>query len=264
MAPQRPDRQPYQVIADQLRNRIRAGALEPGAKLPAAQMLAAEHGVNRNTVIRALSVLEGEGLVASQRGRGTYVREQPVRRRITRDRVVHRDDRGYYFDLAVQDWEATHPTEISTRPAPAEVAELLGVNPGVQVLVRYRRLGPPGEGVGQIATSYLPEWIVQEVPQVGSLVTGPGGVYDRIEERGHAPLGWEEVAWSRMPAPEEAAALEMEAGVPVLLLGCVTRSGRDGRIAEVLVRTFPADRFQVAYQLQRSPEAQARLAELGA
>ena len=51
----------YQEIAAQLRGRIEAGEWEPGARLPRLDDFAAEYGANRDTIGRAIGVLETEG-----------------------------------------------------------------------------------------------------------------------------------------------------------------------------------------------------------
>jgi len=53
----------YQQIASGIRQHIAAGALEPGALLPGVRSLAADLGVNINTVARAYRVLEDQGFV---------------------------------------------------------------------------------------------------------------------------------------------------------------------------------------------------------
>jgi DNA-binding GntR family transcriptional regulator len=47
--------------------------LAPGSKLPTEQELCAQYGVSRITVRQAVSSLVTEGILARQRGRGTYV-----------------------------------------------------------------------------------------------------------------------------------------------------------------------------------------------
>lgn len=65
----------------QLRNRfallIKTGQFEEGDQLPSVRSLAAEAGINYNTVTRAYRDLELEGLVASVRGRGMFVQRAP-------------------------------------------------------------------------------------------------------------------------------------------------------------------------------------------
>nr|WP_234436181.1 GntR family transcriptional regulator [Streptomyces sp. NRRL S-813] len=53
--------------------RIRAGALQPGARLPAERDLAQEYGVAYLTVRRAAQVLRERGLILTVHGRGTFV-----------------------------------------------------------------------------------------------------------------------------------------------------------------------------------------------
>jgi len=81
-------------IVEGIRQRIAAGDLEPDAELPPVRQLAADLGVNLNTVARAYRVLESHGLVTAVRGRGTWVasalerRSEPIpgRDRRIRDR----------------------------------------------------------------------------------------------------------------------------------------------------------------------------------
>ena len=56
-----------------LRRAIAEGELSPGDPLPPVRQLAADLGVNLNTVARAYRELEREGLVVAARGRGTVV-----------------------------------------------------------------------------------------------------------------------------------------------------------------------------------------------
>ncbi|MEU8321177.1 winged helix-turn-helix domain-containing protein [Nonomuraea sp. NPDC048881] len=64
----------YEVIAARLREQIVHGDLGPGAGLPSEAELRRQFGVSRNTVRQALSVLEHEGLVVAEHGRGRFVR----------------------------------------------------------------------------------------------------------------------------------------------------------------------------------------------
>lgn len=65
----------YEQIVEQVRQRIAGGALKPGDQLPTVRQLAAELRVNFNTVARAYRMLDDAGLISTQQGRGTYIRE---------------------------------------------------------------------------------------------------------------------------------------------------------------------------------------------
>src|SRR3954471_2912552 len=70
-----PDKRlPSRRIADDLRLSIERGELTDGAQVPSERDLAARYGTARNTAREAISILQGEGLVVAQHGRGVFVR----------------------------------------------------------------------------------------------------------------------------------------------------------------------------------------------
>ncbi|MFI6160756.1 GntR family transcriptional regulator [Micromonospora haikouensis] len=68
---------PYRTAAEELREQIRTGSLEPGAPLPTVTELAAAHGVSVGTAHRAVASLTTDGLVNVARGRRATVAGQP-------------------------------------------------------------------------------------------------------------------------------------------------------------------------------------------
>ena len=70
-----PDRPIYLQIQEGLKLSIVSGLHPPGDKLPAVRDLALEAAVNPNTVQRALTELEREGLVYAHRTSGRFVTE---------------------------------------------------------------------------------------------------------------------------------------------------------------------------------------------
>jgi DNA-binding transcriptional regulator YhcF (GntR family) len=63
----------YEQIARQIRTRIAAGELPPGAALPAVRTLASDLGVNLNTVARAYRLLDEQGFVVIRDRAGAVV-----------------------------------------------------------------------------------------------------------------------------------------------------------------------------------------------
>lgn len=61
------------VLVASLGERIRAGTLQPGDKLPPELAIRAEFGVSRTVVREALSMLQAQRLVATRHGIGTFV-----------------------------------------------------------------------------------------------------------------------------------------------------------------------------------------------
>lgn len=63
-------------LHEQLMQRISAGVYPKGSRLPTVRELAAEAGVNPNTMQRALADVEAQGLVFTRRGDGRYVSKE--------------------------------------------------------------------------------------------------------------------------------------------------------------------------------------------
>lgn len=63
----------YQVYSS-LQDRIRAGEFHPGDVLPSERRLVQDYGVSRITVIKAMDLLERDGLIERQQGRGSFVK----------------------------------------------------------------------------------------------------------------------------------------------------------------------------------------------
>jgi len=68
----------YKQIAGDLRDRMSAGEYAPGDRLPSYRALTERYGVASETIRAALDDLRGEGLIASQSTRGTYVVRKPT------------------------------------------------------------------------------------------------------------------------------------------------------------------------------------------
>ena len=60
-------------IADNLSERILNGSLETESKIPSVRELAAEMGVNPNTIVRSYAELQSKNIIANSRGIGYFV-----------------------------------------------------------------------------------------------------------------------------------------------------------------------------------------------
>ena len=78
----------YTQLIAQIQQRIVSGALLPGERLPSVRDLAAEAGVNPNTMQRAMMEMEREELVYSQRTAGRFVTEDGERIRRLRESLA--------------------------------------------------------------------------------------------------------------------------------------------------------------------------------
>ena len=78
----------YLQLVDQIRYAAAAGALRPGEPLPSIRPLAEELRVNRNTIAKAYTELESQGVIETIPGKGSVLREnnspftKPVRHKL--------------------------------------------------------------------------------------------------------------------------------------------------------------------------------------
>lgn len=87
------DRPIWQQLTEQLTVRILKGEYPPGGRLPAVRELASQAGVNPNTMQRALTQLESDGLAVANRTAGRVVTDdiaaiEAIRHRMAKEIVA--------------------------------------------------------------------------------------------------------------------------------------------------------------------------------
>ena len=249
--PVQPPRPQYRQVADLIRIAIENGEYAPGSELPSEDQLARSYGVSRATINRAVLILRGEGAVRVQRGKGTVVRELPVLRRdgVARQLASARGAgaaRGaFQAELGRLGLAARSDAEVTQEDAGVELAGLLGIEAGGRVVVRRRRMYG-NEVPVQLATSFLPGDVA-----CGTALTesdpGPGGIYSRLAELGHAPALFSESVRVRLPAEDEASFLQMDAEQRVLAVRRLA-STEQGRVVEVNEIVLPAHQWELHYE----------------
>ena len=106
------DRPIWLQLTEQLTRRIITGVYPPGSRLPPVRELAAQAGVNPNTMQRALTELEQDGLAFADRTAGRLVTEDTsvldaVRRAQARVLIEH-----YYDAMAELGYSRTEAAEL--------------------------------------------------------------------------------------------------------------------------------------------------------
>jgi GntR family transcriptional regulator len=76
----------YLQIVHSVKHQVAAGRLKPGQQLPTVREMATNLRINPNTVARAYDQLDGDNVITTQQGRGTYVREHPDEAHLSRVR----------------------------------------------------------------------------------------------------------------------------------------------------------------------------------
>jgi DNA-binding GntR family transcriptional regulator len=132
-------------------------------------------------------------------------------------------------------------------PAPAEVAELLGVPEGEPVVVR-RRLILLDDRPSELTDTYYPAAIAAGTRLAGT-VKIPGGALTLLAELGHVGALVREDVTAGMPDDEEREALGTAPGEPVLRLVRLTLD-RDDRPIQADRMVMPALRQRLRYQIR--------------
>lgn len=63
----------YLQITDQVKSAVASGAAQPGDLLPSIRPLAEDLRVNRNTIAKAYSELENQGVIETVAGKGCFI-----------------------------------------------------------------------------------------------------------------------------------------------------------------------------------------------
>ena len=83
----------YLQLVDQIRTAAASGRLRPGEPLPALRPLAEELSINRNTIAKAYSELENQGIIETVPGKGYFLKNsgspftESVRRRLLQTEI---------------------------------------------------------------------------------------------------------------------------------------------------------------------------------
>ena len=233
-------------IAAELADSIRSGELQPGALVPSERELIERFGTTKSTAGKAIALLQAEGLVRTETGRGTFVQDIPKVKRVRR--IPPRGNgSGSSFAEEMRKAGLTPSTKLVQAKAgrpPAAVAERLDLGDD-QVLIRKRHMFTDGRPA-QLAVSYIPLSVAGGT-DLAHPDTGPTGIYSRLAERGYRVARFIEEIESRRPDEEEAQFLRISRTQHVIE---VTRLACDqaGRTLEVTVNVFPSNLWKLSYE----------------
>lgn len=245
----------YRQLADELRRQIRSGELAPSTKLPSEPELATIHNVARTTVRGALDRLRNEGLITTERGRGSFVAAEPEKAPVTVDAsAIHARSRridptkdAFRTDLELQGIRTGRlDITVERLVAPEHIASRLGLDEDAEVIVR-RRVQTVGEQPIGLSDSWFPAELVE-----GTEIAEPTDVA-RGSNRVMADLGLEAVRRTdevdaRMPTASEAELLQVEPDAIVLVVTATERDAGD-RPVEVHIHTVPTSRQRLVYEI---------------
>jgi GntR family transcriptional regulator len=242
----------YRVIAGDLRTAIGRGDYPADSRLPGENDLMRQYQVARMTARQALAQLINEGLAVARKGSGVYVREF---RPVVRAGVDRLSARGWGSGRSIWSADAgsrelsVDQLEVRRAAPPAHVRLLLDLadDADAGVIARSRRYLLDSKPV-LLSVSYLPATLA-----AGTMMeyqdAGPGGIYARLREIGHAPARFREDLRARMPEPAEAVRLGLPPGTPVVDI-VRTAYSADGQVVEVNEMIADASSYVFRYDFE--------------
>lgn len=138
----------YYTLMEALKEQILSGTIKPGQKLPSENELTREYALSRHTVRKALALLENEGYITAQHGKGTFCSERVIQRHNSKNIAVT----GYDNSLIGQ----SSPIGITTIAHPQEK---LGEMAAELILEKIRKVPEEESSVKRLIS---PELIVRE------------------------------------------------------------------------------------------------------
>jgi DNA-binding GntR family transcriptional regulator len=135
--------------------------------------------------------------------------------------------------------------DLSTVPAPADVAERLEINAGDPVVRRTRHMFASDRPV-QLATSYIP-LAVAGSQDIALPDTGPTGLYKRLAAQGYPVARFVEEIEARQPRADEAAFLGLTEAQHVLEVTRVAYT-KDDMPIETVINVFPSQQWRLSYE----------------
>src|SRR5215210_8918663 len=245
----RPGPAAYVQIEEELAERIRAGILRPGDRIPPERELADQMQVSRMTVRQALGRLADRGLLVRERGRGSFVSEPKLIQSLSRLN-------GFYDQMISQGiLPSSRLLSGEQVLASAAVAQLLDLRIG-EPLYKVVRLRLGGGVPLALETSFF---LARLVPGLLDYDLERHSIYRLMERYDARPV---RAIQSLEPVPardQEAEALEIPVGNPVMLVERTSWDTR-GRAGEYAKDIYRGDRsrFVAELRLERD-ESRGRL-----
>ncbi|MBO0810163.1 MAG: GntR family transcriptional regulator [Actinobacteria bacterium] len=153
----------YRQIADDLRQKIESGELEPATRLPTEIELMEQYNASRNTIRDAIRLLSTRDLVETRMGQGTFVvrKLNPFVSTLTSNPEIG-EEHVYLQELAARGRTPTFTRpRVEVHQASVAVADALRIEAGAQVVSRHQQRSID-ETPWSLQTSYYPMTLVQD------------------------------------------------------------------------------------------------------
>jgi GntR family transcriptional regulator len=250
----------YRLIAEDLRQQIKSGQLEPGQQLPTELELRERYDASRNTIRDAISWLTTLDLVETRPGQGTFVAQKVTPFVTTLSANPETGDSVIYQFQVSQDGRT--PTsgvvQVELQEAKARIAADLGLSGGSQVISRHQPRFIDGTA-WSLQTSFYPMTLALRGADrlLRADDIADGAVQYLAKALGLRQQGYRDWITVRAPDANEASFFKLpgDGRIPVYEV-FRTAFDQTGTPMRVTVTVFPTDRNQFIVDIGDTPEIQ--------
>ncbi|MCX4847536.1 GntR family transcriptional regulator [Streptomyces sp. NBC_00893] len=238
----------HERIAADLRDEIMSGDLAPGAGLPSTVQLKERFSASNATVQKALQLLKGEGLVIGRPGASVTVREH--RQRTIRPAAymapAASGEPYRWLSEAANSGARAHSTliEVAEETPPADVAAVLGLQPGGTAVLRRQLLSIDDEPA-ELVASYYPLDIARGTA-LAERRRIAGGTPTLLTALGYPPRISVDRVSARVATQDQYRLLRLPGDLPVLRTLRIVHSDHD-RPVEATVMVKAGHLYEVQY-----------------
>ena len=256
----------YRQIAEDLREQIESGRLEPGQQLLTEIELRERDGASRNTVRDAIKLLTALGLVETRPGQGTFVPKKidPFVSTLSGDPetgIGGDEGASYLSEVSKLDRKASvSPLQVEIQEASDDVSSGLGITQGTEVISRHARRFIDGIP-WSMQTSYYPmEFADRGAERLRSARNIDEGTVRYLADalRIHQ-VGYRDWITVRAPNPTEEDFFKLPSDGRVAMYE-IFRTAFDGNGVpmRLTVTVYPTDRNQFVFKFGKVPDLPER------
>jgi GntR family transcriptional regulator len=229
-------------VGNFIRTALSNGELKPGDMLPTEEELCAAFDVSRPTVRQAIGVLVEEGLLARVRGKGTFVCERKIRRRMEQVYSFSHEMRQLGKEPSSKLMDVT---TVKIEKVPSARGVLCLASPDEPIYRIYRIRKADGEPM-LLETTYIPS---HYLPNLQACQLETQSLYDMLCAGGTYPARAEETYECVMIRKNDANLLGLEKPAPGFLIERIAMS-TSGEAYELTRSLMRGDRSKLVVTLE--------------
>ena len=245
--PNRPlNRNSFEPLYFQLAEKIKLMINEqfvPGDLLPSETDLIGRYNVSRNTVRKAIELLDQQGFVISKQGKGTFVASKGSRYQLHK-LVSFSEDmrrRGLKPGMRLLGLAQVAP--------PSQIADLLNIQPG-ELAHEIRRLRLADGEPMAISTTYIP---CSLLPGLTPETFGSGSLFELFSKNLPLPIGYADRSIRpTLATPQQAELLKISPGSALMLVEGPAFLENDQPV-EYVITYYRGDRYDFTFHAVRNP-----------